>query len=103
MVALGRHMIFDPREMGIYHCYARCVRRASDRGVLEMNVEQYLKFLDWVGRQLRRGKRGKIDANAPPILERLGLSSESFVAFIESYDELFRLAVGSAKSLAEFE
>lgn len=75
--------------------------RASDQGVLEMTVEQYLQILDWSGRQVRRGKRGKISSDAPPILERLGLAGDGLVTFVEHYEDLFRVAVGSADSLAK--
>lgn len=75
--------------------------RASDQGVLEMTVEQYLELLDWSGRQARRGKRGKIDPNTPPILERIGLNGDNLMTFVEHYDELFRVAVGGAESLAK--
>jgi len=76
--------------------------RASDKGLLEMSLEDYLQVLDWSGRQLRRDKRGKISSDAPPILERLGISGESLVSYVEQFEDLFHMAVGSAKSVAAF-
>lgn len=45
-------------------------------------LTDYLELLDWSGRVLREGKRGVLDAEAPPILERLGLNPERFLAHI---------------------
>ncbi len=75
--------------------------RASDIGLMEMSLEAYLELLDWVGRQVRRDKRGKISASKPPILDRIGLSGKSFVAFIDNFDDLFRAGIGSASSLRD--
>ncbi|MDG2381890.1 MAG: hypothetical protein P8N76_09455 [Pirellulaceae bacterium] len=45
--------------------------RASDDGCLPMSVENYLLMLDWTGRQLRSGKRGRIPTGLPDILNQL--------------------------------
>ena len=54
-------------------------RRASNKGMLPLTLEQYLQLLDWTGRQLRRGKRGAIPPELPPILERLGLQPSGWL------------------------
>ena len=36
---------------------------------LPFHLQDYLELLDWTGRQLRKGKRGTIDDNQPPILD----------------------------------
>ena len=51
----------------------RC--RASDKGFLPLNLQEYPSLLDWTGRQTRTDKRGQIPAELSPILERLQLSS----------------------------
>jgi hypothetical protein len=66
-----------------------------------MSVEEYLKFLDWVGRQVQRGKRGKISDDTPAVLKQLGLTGAGFVTMIENFEELFHTAVGTADSLAK--
>jgi putative transposase len=38
---------------------------------LPISRSDYLTLVDWTGRQFRKGKRGWIDANAPPIIRRL--------------------------------
>lgn len=77
-------------------------RRVSDQGLFEMSLDDYLRILDWTGRQTRRDKRGKISDDAPPILDRLGLSGASLVAFVEEFETLFGSVIGMAKSISNF-
>jgi hypothetical protein len=39
-----------------------------------MSFAEYLKLLDWTGRQLRADKSGLIPSDLAPILERLKIS-----------------------------
>ncbi len=73
--------------------------RASDKGVTDMTLENYFSLLDWTGRQQRKGKRGKIPSQLPPILERLGLTADQWLHCVKEFDELFGLAVGKPASL----
>ncbi len=75
-------------------------RRASNKGFLPLRLEQYLELLDWTGRQTRPDKRGQIPADLLPILERLRLSSETWVETVLNFGRWFRLAAGRADSLA---
>ena len=38
-----------------------------------MSLDDYFKLLDWTGRQIVRGKKGRIPASVAPILQRLKL------------------------------
>jgi hypothetical protein len=40
---------------------------------LPFRLTNYLELVDWTGRILREDKRGAIDADLPPILERLNI------------------------------
>jgi len=42
-------------------------------------LKDYIELVDWAGRSVRENKRGAIDANEPPILQRLGIESGAFV------------------------
>jgi len=75
-------------------------RRASNRGFLPLKLDQYLELLDWTGRQTRPDKRGQIPAELLPILERLQLSSETWVETVLNFGRWFRLAAGRVDSLA---
>jgi hypothetical protein len=72
--------------------------RASNRGCLPMSESDYLHLLDWSGRVLRHGK-GRIPASAPPILSRLQISEEGWLALVKDFGRLFRRAAGTPESL----
>ena len=64
-----------------------------------MTLDQYLKLLDWTGRQLRKDKAGKIPIEFDPILERLDCSAESWLDLVQNFRKRFRTEAGLAKSL----
>jgi hypothetical protein len=74
-------------------------RRASNKGCLPMTLDQYLKLLDWTGRQLRKDKAGKIPTEFDPILERLDCSVESWLDLVQNFRKRFRTEAGLASSL----
>ena len=41
-----------------------------------MTLDEFLKLLDWTGRQFRTDNRGSIPATCAPILDRLDCSEE---------------------------
>ena len=75
-------------------------RRASNKGFLPLKLDQYLELLDWTGRQARPDRRGQIPAELLPILQRLRLSSETWVETVLNFGRWFRLAAGRVDSLA---
>ena len=74
-------------------------RRASNKGCLPMTLDQYLKLLDWTGRQLRKDKAGRIPSEFDPILERLDCRAESWLDLVQNFRKRFRTEAGLAKSL----
>jgi hypothetical protein len=75
-------------------------RRASDEGFLEMSLDEYLRLLDWSGREIRSDKRGAIPADLAPILERLELNVEFCLEGVQSFGTWFADFAGRAKTLA---
>jgi len=49
-----------------------------------MSLPEYLELLDWTDRQIKPGKRGSMEARAPPILDRLNLSPELWLVDLAS-------------------
>ncbi len=74
--------------------------RASDRGFLPISLAKYLTLLDWTGREIREGKSGSIPRGLKPILERLGLNSETWVDLVANFGRWFKRAVGRGVSMA---
>lgn len=75
--------------------------RASDKGFLSMSLKDYLKLLDWTGRQGRADKRGKIPAGLASILQRLGIESEMWCDLVWNFKRYFGRSAGSPSSLRD--
>lgn len=77
-------------------------RRASNKGCLSMTLDQYLKLLDWTGRQIRKDKVGAIPGECSPILERLECSAETWVDFVRNFRKRFRNEAGLPQTRQNF-
>ena len=73
--------------------------RASDKGFLPVKLSDYLKLVDWTGRQIVKGKRGRIPDKCKPILQRLGLSREVWCDLVENFGRLFGKVAGRPDSM----
>jgi REP element-mobilizing transposase RayT len=67
----------------------------------ELSAERYLELIDWTGREIRSGKRGRISPDLAPVLERLDLDVEAWVGNIERYGGLFYRLAGKLKALRQ--
>ena len=75
-------------------------RRASDKGMLGISIKEYLQLLDATGRVIREDKSGAIPNSLAPILERIGLRSETWIDTIRNYQQWFGHFVGTSQGLA---
>jgi len=66
-----------------------------------MGLEDYLRILDWTGRQVRSDQRGAIPHELRPILERLGVRGESWVDCVNNFGRWFHRAAGRVSLLAD--
>lgn len=64
-----------------------------------MNLDEYVRLLDWTGRQVRHGKCGAIPAKLQPILKRFGLQAESWLSVVTQWGRWFHRAAGRADRL----
>jgi REP element-mobilizing transposase RayT len=71
-------------------------------GILPMSEEEYFTLVDKSGRLLHSNKRGAIDADLAPILERIGAKPEVWSETISCFEDKFRLAAGMVNSLRKF-
>lgn len=76
-------------------------RRASDKGLLPIALDQYLEVLDASGRMVKADGAGFIPEHLAPILERLGIRTSAWQDVITRFDTLFGQVVGAAKRVAE--
>ncbi len=76
-------------------------RRASGDSFLSMSLDDYLRLLDWTGRQVRREKRGAIPAELSPILDRLQVDADCWLDSVTNFGRWFHRAAGRADRLLE--
>ena len=76
------------------------VYRASEKGFLPMSNIEYIRLLDWTARKIVPGKAGATPADAPDVLERLGLSTQQWSGLVRDFGRLFSLAAGLPVTLS---
>jgi REP element-mobilizing transposase RayT len=74
--------------------------RASDKGFLPMSQIEYIQLLDWTARMVVPGKSGSTPADAPDVLQRLGLNAQEWVGLVREFGRMFSLAAGLPETLA---
>ncbi|MAS25239.1 MAG: transposase [Oceanospirillaceae bacterium] len=66
---------------------------------IHMRLTDYIELVDWTGKQIREGKRGKIESNLPPALIRLDIDQEHWLYMTQNFESEFKGLVGSAYEL----
>jgi REP element-mobilizing transposase RayT len=75
-------------------------RRASNKGFLPLKWHEYLRLLDWTGRQARQDKQGSIPSDLAPILERLSIVEGRWLDTVLNFGRWLHRAAGRKESLA---
>jgi hypothetical protein len=63
--------------------------RASDKGFLDMRLEDYIALLCWTGSQGRADKSGKITVDCAPILAKLGIAEGMWCDLVWNFKKYF--------------
>lgn len=71
----------------------------SLRPSLALTTADYLQILDWTGRQLSPGKRGRIASEAPAILEVIDRDARRWETRVRAFGNGWHRAAGSAQDL----
>ena len=66
---------------------------------LPFKLNDYIALVDWTGKQTRKDKRGKIDANLHPLLNRLNFETENWLYLSTHFESKLKGLVGTAISL----
>jgi len=61
---------------------------------LPIQQDDYFKLVDWTGRCIKEGKRGRIPSHLAPILQRLEINEDQWVDGVEHYGRRFYSVVG---------
>ena len=64
-------------------------------------LAEYLDLVDTVGRVVHPKKRGTLAHHAPPLLQRLDMDTEAFIACADTFFRTFAHAVGTPASLVK--
>jgi hypothetical protein len=72
------------------------------RGILQMTAVEYFDLVDKSGRMMRLDKRGAVDAELAPILQRVGANPEAWLDTVTCFGSKFRLAAGMLVNLRRF-
>ncbi len=77
--------------------------RASDKGFLSLNLSDYLKLLDWTGRQRVSVQKAEIPSDLDPILRRIGIDGRMWCDLVWNFKKYFGRgsAAGSPASMKE--
>lgn len=71
------------------------------KGFLNISVDRYLEILDWTGRRIKDGKKGRIPRNLAPILERLEVDHDEWVGSCLNFGSLFYRAAGKVRHMRQ--
>jgi hypothetical protein len=97
----SRHTSIKARiESKADHLVPFCGSNNSNESTVPISFPNYLLLVDWKGRQLRRGKRGRISSRAPSILSRQGIAPGRWVDEMRYYSRWHYSGVGSVQALA---
>ena len=74
--------------------------RCSDKGFVNMSLEEYLQLLDWTARTPKAGKPGRTPTDFPPILERVQIKSDCWLCLMENFGSIFHNVAGRPHEVA---
>jgi hypothetical protein len=75
---------------------------SQNRGILSMTEAEYLDLVDRSGRMVRAGKRGSIDTDIAPILQRISINPNVWGETISHFGSSFHAAAGLISNLRSF-
>jgi hypothetical protein len=53
---------------------------------IDFELNDYLRLVDWTGRAIREDEKGAIPSEFAPMLERIGLNPDAWVASVSDYN-----------------
>ena len=66
---------------------------------LPFKLTDYIALVDWTGRIIRKGKRGCIPEELPPILDRIGIEPENWLELAKGFEKNTKTFVGHEDSI----
>lgn len=94
-------LVDGPEADGGSNLTSKTGRRASDKGILSIPLDDYLELLDFSGRQVKDSAKGSIPVNLAPILDRLQINSQHWTDAVQHFHSWFGKIVGSTAQMAK--
>jgi hypothetical protein len=66
----------------------------STASILDLELDDYLRLVDWTGRQIREDKRGAIPNDLAPILDRLKVDPDHWLRTVTGFEGFFFRVAG---------
>ena len=66
---------------------------------IPFHLKDYIELVDWTGRIIREDKRGAIEQQLPPILERIGIQPSQWLILSTQFESRFKGLVGAKEKL----
>ncbi|WCN10082.1 transposase [Marinomonas mediterranea] len=76
--------------------------RENQSAGIAFKLKDYLDLVDLTGRVVRQDKRGSIDLSLSPILQRVGISHENWIAISTQFEKNSHAVVGVEQSLKSY-
>lgn len=89
------------RRKPILMPFNKGIELKDNEKAIAFSLKDYSELLDWTGRALRDDKKGAIPEKAPPILERLGLTSQQWIDYVPKVEKSFSHAIGERAVLQQ--
>jgi len=71
-------------------------------GILPMSEDEYLNLVDRTGRLVRHDKRGAMDPDLAPILDRIRANPNAWEDTVSNFEENFHLVAGTLSNIRKF-
>ncbi|WP_026244559.1 hypothetical protein [Dasania marina] len=68
---------------------------------IPFHLKDYIELVDWTGRDIRNDKRGAINQQLPPILERFAIEPQQWLTLSTQFESRFKSLVGAKQKLKE--
>ncbi|MEW8523142.1 MAG: hypothetical protein AB2552_08835 [Candidatus Thiodiazotropha endolucinida] len=68
---------------------------------LPFRLKDYLELVDWMGHAILEHKRGYIQGDQPPILDRLQINPQHWLYMTQHFESRFKGIVGASYKLKE--
>ena len=96
------HTSIQARIEGRDFALAPLSSQSSASFAIPISKEHYLNLVDWTGRHLRPDKRGSIQPNLPPILDRLPQSPNHWKDELSNLTRRYARAIGDPASMLNY-